>query len=141
MKKPPYIFLLGAIWAASLAYAAPQQSEPPQPQQQQTPRDIQPAPAPPYETTNLRQRLALNADQVAQLHAINKDRKAQAAAIQSDASLSKPERRQKLKSVQVAADSKIRAMLTENQAAEYDQILRERREKQASRRQTALPPG
>jgi hypothetical protein len=99
-----------------------------------------PAPPPPPSNAPLRQRLALSADQQAQLRSINQDKKAQLAAIQSDATLRPRDRKQKIKSVNLDADSKIRAMLNDNQRAEYDQILRERRDARLCKRETALPP-
>jgi hypothetical protein len=102
------------------------------------------APPPPPQSSNekapLRQRLAFTADQQAQLRSINHDKKAQLNAIQSDPTLRPRDRKQRIKNVNLEADSKIRAMLNDNQRAEYDQILRERRDARLRKRETALPP-
>jgi hypothetical protein len=87
----------------------------------------------------LRQRLALSKDQLAQFRAINQDRKTRLNAVQADTTLAPSARKQKAKEIHADAETKIRAMLNENQLAEYDQIKRERREQALRNRQTTLP--
>jgi hypothetical protein len=91
------------------------------------------------EASALHQRLALSADQQAKLRAILRDRKAQMLAIRGDASLTPHARREKTRDARALADGQIRSMLNENQLAEYDQILRERAETSARKRQTSMP--
>jgi hypothetical protein len=88
----------------------------------------------------IQERLALTADQKAQFRAILQSRHDQAASIKNDASLSSAGRKEKIKAVRLETDTKIRGLLDENQLAEYDQILKERREKAVRNRETALPP-
>jgi predicted secreted acid phosphatase len=88
----------------------------------------------------MQERLALTADQKAQFRAILQSRHDQAASIKNDASLSPSTRKEKLKAVRLDTDTKIRGLLNENQLAEYEQILKERREKAVRNRETALPP-
>jgi hypothetical protein len=57
------------------------------------------------------------------------------AALRADNSLTMPVRREKIKAVRTAADVKLRALLNEDQLDEYDQILKERRERAAQRQQ------
>ena len=50
-------------------------------------------------------------------------------------------RREKVKTIRAEAESKFRALLNENQIDEYEEILRERRERALQRKQeTALAP-
>jgi hypothetical protein len=127
MTNPLRSFVLCSLFAATALFAGPQQPPPEQPPVQRT-------------AVPLRQRLALSRDQQAQFRAINQDRKAQVNAVQADTSLSPSARRQKIKEIHAAAETKLRGMLNENQLAEYDQIKRERREQGLRNRQTALPP-
>jgi len=88
----------------------------------------------------MQERLALTADQRAQFRAIVQSRHEQTAGIKNDASLSASARKEKLKAVRMDTNAKLRGLLNENQLAEYDLILKERREKAFRNRETALPP-
>ena len=126
MRKATFTFVFGVLFTtAVVSYAQAQQSAE--------------SAAAQHERTNLRQRLALNAGQVAQLRSINQERKAQLDTVKNDASLPAAAKRQKVKEIHASAESKIRGMLTENQQAEYDQIKRERREQALRQRQAAQP--
>lgn len=127
MIKPIRSFILCTIFATSALLTTPLQA-------QNNPKPLQ------RDTPTLRQRLALSKDQQAQFRAIVEDKKAQLNAVHADTSLSPSERKQKIKAIHVGAETKIRAMLNENQLAEYDQIKQERREQAIRKRQTALPP-
>jgi protein CpxP len=127
MKKSIRPFILCTFLAATALLAAPQQ-----PRDESVPMQ--------HNGSALRQRLALTRDQQIQIRAINRDRKAQFAAVQSDSSLSPSDRKQKNKAIHRDAETKIRAILTEDQRAEYDQIKREHREQTLRNRETALPP-
>jgi hypothetical protein len=126
MKNPIRLFLLGGALSTSIVFATLQQS-------QGDPKPIQ------RDTPSLRQRLALTRDQQVQFRAINKDRKAQLDAVQADTSLTPSTRKQKVKEIHGAAETKIRAMLNQNQLDEYDQIKRERREAAIRKRETTTP--
>ena len=81
----------------------------------------------------IRDRLALSADQQSKIRALFEDRESQIAAIRADNSLALPERREKVRSVRLETDARFRALLTDNQRDEYDEILRERRERALQR--------
>lgn len=87
------------------------------------------------EINGLRDRLALSADQMAKMHAIFTDRQMQVVAARNDNTITLPARREKIKAIRLEADTKFRALLNENQLDEYDEILRERRERAAQRKQ------
>jgi hypothetical protein len=127
MKKIICTLIAYTFLAATAIYAMPQQSS-----------TVGTATA--NEATSLRRRLALTADQQAQLRTINRERKAQLDDVTNDTSLSPSARIQKTRAIRAGAETKIRAMLSENQLAEYDQIKRERRERAIRNRQTTLPP-
>ncbi len=123
-------------------------SEAPQPPDDPPPPQV----PPPVENTDdskaiqreiaaIRDRLALSADQQSKIHAVFEDRQAQIAASRSDNSLTMAARREKVKTIRAEAESKFRALLNENQIDEYEEILRERRERALQRKQeTALAP-
>ncbi len=118
------LFLCIAL-SAFVTLAAPQQS----------PSDPKPA------TTRenpLYQRLALSREQKAQLHAINRERKAQIEAAEADASLSTRSRREKIRDIRSATETKIRSILNQNQLEEYDQLKRERHERMVLQHETTL---
>jgi hypothetical protein len=127
LKQPIRSIFLCVLLAAPMAFAAPQQTQ----------GDTRPIAR---ETPALAQRLALSRDQRVQFHAINQDRKAQLEAVKADATLSPSARKQKVKEIHAETETKIRAMLNQNQLQEYDQIKRERREEALRKRETTVPP-
>ncbi len=119
----PFLVLFAVLSTSVVILATPQQQSP----------DSRPlAPV----TPPLAKRLALSHDQQIQFKAIHKDQKAQLDAVQADASLTPQARRQKTKEIHAETESKIRAMLNQNQLDEYDQIKRERREAAKLKRET-----
>ncbi len=87
------------------------------------------------EINGLRDRLALSADQMTAMHAIFTNRQMQVVAARNDNTLTLPARREKIKAIRLEADTKFRALLNENQLDEYEEILRERRERALQRKQ------
>jgi len=87
------------------------------------------------ELNGIKDRLALSAMQQTKIRAVLQDRQLQVAALRADTSLTMPVRREKIKAVRAVADVKLRALLNEDQLDEYDQILKERRERAAQRQQ------
>ena len=87
------------------------------------------------EITAIRERLALSADQQMKVRTIFQNRQAQVAVIRGDNSLSPPDRREKIREARAVADTQLRALLNQNQLDEYDEILRERRERTLQRKQ------
>ncbi len=102
---------------------------PPPPPQAFNPKAVQ------NEINGFRDRLALSAEQQIKIRAILEDRQQQILALRADNSLPPPARREKLQQIRADADAKFRALLTENQLDEYDEILRERRERREQIRQ------
>jgi hypothetical protein len=81
------------------------------------------------EVAGLRDRLALSADQQIKARAIFQDRQAAIAEIRVDGWFWPSERREKIKTIRSESEAKFRALLNQNQLDEYDEILRERRER------------
>ena len=123
----------------------------------EAPAPVEPAPAQQQETQEdaktldpkivvgelnaIKERLALSALQQTKIRAVLQDRQLQVAALRADNSLTMPVRREKVRAVRAAADVRLRALLNENQLDEYEQILKERRERAAQRQQdTAMLP-
>lgn len=130
IKNPVRSLLLFAVLSTSAAALGAGQ--------QQSPG----AGAPPEQrqTTPIAQRLALSHDQRLQFRELHKEEKAQREAVQADTSLSPHARRQNLKEIRANTETKIRAMLNQNQLDEYDQIKRAHQEEAARRRDTTPPP-
>jgi hypothetical protein len=84
------------------------------------------------EVASLRDRLALSANQQLTISAIFEQRQAEIAEIRDDGSLWPSERRERIQSIRREFEAKFRAVLNENQLDEYEEILRERRERSKS---------
>jgi carboxypeptidase family protein len=89
------------------------------------------------EINGMRDRLALSADQQTVIHAILEERQMEIAAIRRDTTLAAPVRRERIKSARLESEAKFRALLNENQLDEYEEILRERRERALQHKQEA----
>ncbi len=89
------------------------------------------------EVNAIRDRLALSAEQQSKIRAIFQQRQEQVAAIRADNSLTPPARREKIKATRLEADTKFRGLLNEDQLDEYEEILRERRERAMKLKQEA----
>jgi hypothetical protein len=120
---------LCAIIGTTCAIAAPQDPQTQNGSKQQVNREAR-----------VEERLALTADQRTQFRAIVQNRHDQVMSIRNDASLSSSERREKMKAVRLDADAKVRAMLNQNQIAEYDQILKERHAHERANRKSQTAP-
>ena len=120
----PSLFLCAAL-SASIMSAAPQQSSD---STKPLPRINDP----------LFVRLAMSHEQKAQYHAISRDRKMQIDAALADSTLSPRARREKIRDIRAAAETRIRSILNQNQLDEYDQLKRERQERVIGRRDTTM---
>ena len=89
----------------------------------------------------LTKRLNLTPDQVTQVKAIDMDAMTQAKAVHSDTSLSQDDRRSKTMSIHEAAQTKIRAVLNDEQKTKFDAMMAHRRDHmQHGEGQGAPPP-
>ncbi len=91
------------------------------------------------EISGLQARLALSNEQQAQMQNILAERQKQITALLEEQALAEPERREKTRVIRQQAEAKMRTLLTENQLEEYDEILRERRERAIHKRESGMP--
>ena len=79
-------------------------------------------PDPAKQAAHLAKKLGLTADQQAQLTPILANRDQQAMALRADTSLSPQDRHAKMLSLRQDSDAKIKAVLTDAQKQQYDQL-------------------
>jgi periplasmic protein CpxP/Spy len=134
MKKQIFSLALSTLFGLGIAMAAPQsqdQSAPPQ-NNQSTERH---RPDPQHQLQTLTKRLNLTADQQKQILPILTDRQQQMESIRSDSSLSQKDRFAKIRSVREDSDSKIKAVLTDDQKQTYDKMQQQMRERAREHRE------
>jgi periplasmic protein CpxP/Spy len=83
----------------------------------------------------LSKRLNLTDDQKNQILPILTDRRQQMKSIHEDTSLSQQDRRAKMRSLWEDSDSKVKAVLNDDQKQKYDQMQQQRRERMQQHRQ------
>ena len=118
MKQRVFSFILAGVCAAGLALAEPQQ-------QQRGPE---------HRMEMLSKRLNLTADQQAKLLPIITDRQQQMRAIFQDSSISREDRMAKLKAIRKDSNTKIEAVLTDQQKQNFEQLQQEMRQRAHERR-------
>ena len=129
MKKAISSLALTALFGIGAAIAAPQseqQAPPPQADQANHRRPIDPN----RQLKTMTRRLNLTADQQNQILPILTSRQQQMQAIFADNSLSPKDRHEKMRAVRESSNSQIRALLNADQQQTYDQML----QRQHSRR-------
>jgi hypothetical protein len=122
MKKQFGLFALCVIFGAGLASAAPLPQETPA---------VAPAnhrADPNQQLRRLTKRLNLTSEQQNQLLPILTDRQQQMAALLNDNSLSAQDRHAKARTLREDSDSKIKAVLNDNQKEQYQQMRQHRRQ-------------
>ena len=139
MKKTIATIIFSSLFGMGAAMAVPQAQEqpttPPAAQQQSDQSAPQhQAPDPSRQVQMLAKKLNLTQDQQNQLLPILTERQQQMQAIRNDASLSHKDRHAKMVALHQDSDSKIRAILNDNQKQAYDQLQQQMREKAAQRR-------
>jgi Spy/CpxP family protein refolding chaperone len=80
--------------------------------------------------------LNLTDDQQAKIKPILQDRRSKAQAIRGDASLSKEQRKDKMKEVSQSSNDQIKAILTPDQQKKFDQVMEEIKANRAKRGQS-----
>lgn len=148
MRKQISSLAVCAMFGLGVAMAAPQaqdQSTAPQSNQAQNSQmHERHRPDPQRELQRLSKRLNLTDEQKNQILPILTDRQQQMESIHNDSSLSQADRRAKMRSVREDSDSKIRAVLNDDQKQKYDQMqqqMRERMEQHKQERQNSTQPG
>ncbi|MGA8029573.1 MAG: hypothetical protein WB992_20720 [Bryobacteraceae bacterium] len=142
MRKQIFTLGLSTFFGLGAAIAAPQAQDQSAPQQtNQTPERHQPDPN--RQIQMLTKRLNLSADQQNQILPVLTSRQQQMQSVRADASLSAQERGEKMRAVREDSDSKIRAILTDDQKKTYDQMQQQMRDRMRQhsqeRQQNATP--
>ena len=86
------------------------------------------------------QKLNLTTDQQTQIKAIQSDTMKQMMALREDTSLSQTDKQSKLMDLRTASQSKIRAVLTDEQKPKFDEMQTQMRERMKERQQGGPPP-
>ena len=138
MRKQISCFALLAFSGLTLCAMPQEQSAPttPAPQAQAAPSQAE-GPRqfdPNRQVRMMTKKLNLTADQQQQLLPILTDRNQQMQTIRNDSSLSRKDRHAKMLTVREDSQSKIRALLTQDQQGTYDQMLQQAREHQHNRK-------
>ena len=122
MKKQFGLFALCVIFGAGLASAAllPQETPAVAPANHRA--------DPNQQLRRLTKRLNLSSEQQNQLLPILTDRQQQMAALLNDGSLSAQDRHAKARTLREDSDSKIKAVLNDNQKEQYQQMRQHRRQ-------------
>ena len=134
MKKQIVTLALSTLFGLGAALAAPQTQDQSAPQQSSQPVERHQA-DPNRQVRMLAKRLNLTADQQNQLLPILTSRNEQMQSIRGDASLSNEDRRTKMRAAREDADTKIRALLTDDQKKAYDDMQQQMRTRMEQRRQ------
>lgn len=133
MRKQIFTLALSTLFGLGVALAAPQAQDQPAPQNSQPSERHQPDPN--RQIRSLSKRLNLTADQQNQILPVLAARQEQMQGIRADSSLSPKDRREKARAVREDSDSKIRAVLTDEQKQAYDRMQQQMRERMRQRRQ------
>lgn len=134
MRKQIFSLALSAVFGLGIAMAAPQaQDQSAAPQNNQWAGRHQADPN--KEVQHLTKKLNLTTDQQNQILPILTSRQQQMESIRNDSSLSPQDRRAKFQSVREDSDSKIRAVLNDDQKKQYDQMQQQMRERRQNHEQ------
>ena len=127
MRKQLSLLAVSAIFGAGLAMATPQDQAPapaPAPEGGQAARH---QPDPNRQVKMMTKRLNLTQDQQNQILPILSDRQQQFESIRNDSSLSPKDRHSKMQSLREDSESKIKAVLTDDQKQKYDKMQQQMR--------------
>lgn len=138
--------VLSLAMGGVMAMAQDNSAAPPPPQQQQDEQGphaggMHGRGGPERQVEMLTKRLNLSPDQVTQVKAIDLDTMTQMKAIHQDTSLSQDDRHAKMMSIHQASETKIRAVLNDDQKAKFDEMVAHRRERmQHGNGEAGAPP-
>ena len=133
MNARKVTLVLGALLATGAMFASAQAADTAAPATQDTQTQTATTNAPrrgmnpEREAKRLGKRLNLSQDQVSQIEPILADRAQQMQALRADSSLAPADRRAKAKGIMDDSNSKIEAVLNDQQKQQYEQMLASRR--------------
>lgn len=128
------LLFLGASVSAAFAQTAPAASDAPPPPPGMHGHHMRP-PDPDKQLARMTSKLNLSADQQAQIKPILEDRNTQMAALHADTSLGGPDKMAKMKSIGQESQTKIDAVLNDQQKAQWAEMKAKQREKMQQRMQ------
>lgn len=134
MRKQIFSLALSTCFGLGVLMAAPQsqdQSNAPQTKEHAHGRQADPQ----TQVNRLGKKLNLTDDQKNQILPILTDRQQQMKSIHEDSSLSPQDRRAKMRSAWEDSDTKIKAVLNDQQKQKYDAMQKEQRERMQEHRQ------
>ena len=126
-----------ALLGMGVAMAAPQEQNPaPAPNAAPAPhRQMDPD----HQLKMLTKHLNLTDDQQKQILPILTDRQQQFESIRNDSSLAPKDRREKMRTLREDSETKIKAVLNDDQKQKYDEMQKQMRERMQQHRQEANP--
>jgi Spy/CpxP family protein refolding chaperone len=139
MRKQIFTLALSTLFGLGVAMAAPQATAPASQSQDQSaaPQNGRHAGRhqvdPNKEVQHLAKKLNLTADQQNQILPILTDRQNQMKSLRNDSSLSRQDRQAKFRTIREESDTKIRAVLNDDQKKTYDQMQQQMRERREQR--------
>lgn len=139
MHKQFFRFSTAALLGLGLTFSVAQAQDQ-QAQQGPPPAGRRGMMDPEQQIQRMRQQLKLSDDQVSQIRPILADAQKQGMALRSDTTMSQEDRRAKAQSIRQDSMAKVRAILTDDQKAQYDQMVAKQREMMQQRRQNGGGP-
>ena len=140
MKKQLCTIGIGALLAMGLAIGAPVAQDNSGQAAPEGTHGGRPRMDPSRQVKMLTKRLNLSDDQQKQVLSILTDRQQQFENIRNDSSLSQQDRRAKMQSLREESDTKIKAVLNDDQKQKYDQMQQQMRERMQQRREQGDNP-
>ncbi len=135
MKKTMVGFVIAGVLGVTGSLVMAQDQTPASPAQsnrsdqtQQRSHVVDPA----VQAQHMAKRLNLTSDQQTQVLNVLTAQQDQVKSVRSDSSLSRDDRHAKMQSIRTDSESKIRALLTDDQKQRFDQMQQQRRDRQAS---------
>ena len=84
--------------------------------------------------------LSLTPDQVTQIKAIQADGRTQMMALRDDTSIAGPDKRAKMMAMRETEQTKVKAVLTDDQKVKYNAMMEKMREQREHRQENSAPP-
>ena len=94
-----------------------------------------PAMDPEQQVQRMKQQLNLTDDQVSQIRPLLADEQKQSMAVRSDTTMSREDKQAKMQSLRQDSMAKVRAILTDAQKSQYDEMIAKRQQMMQQRRQ------
>lgn len=135
--KTPFLLSGALLLATSAAFGLPQ----PLPQEPTPPAaGARHMPTPDEIVQRMSQQLNLTDQQKDQIKPIIADRQQKMQALREDTSMERPEKMQKMKAINQDSDTKIKAILTDEQKQKYEAMQQEMRDQMRQRSQQPQNP-